>query len=395
MKVLHISRADVGGAGGCALKICEAVGKHCDGFDSQMLVFRRRSKSPAVTQYSPVRYRLERLRLELRLFTRLERDLRRVKRASGAVCTLPVSHFDILSHPLVREADIIHLHWVNDFLDYPSFFAGVDKPVVWTLHDTQLFHGVSHLPSDIASATDLSQRMLALKREAVAQCGNLSAVFLSGEMLAAYGSDPALSHAARYEVNNMVDTARFYPRDNAAQVRRELGIEPGEKMIVFVATDIAEPNKGLHRLLSAVERLGGGVRVVAVGSGRASHPQLITAGPIYDHDRLASIYTAADLYVLASECEAFAQTPAEAMACGLPVVMTPVSGSGSLIRGFNGRVSADFSPESLADSIGAALAMRYDSAAIRADVAHRLSPAAIAARYEAIYRRALTTAAEG
>lgn len=390
-KVVHISRADVGGAGGCALKICAAVDGSLTDVESRMLVFRRRSDSPLVTQYSPFKYRLERLRLELGLRTRDERQLRRIRRETGAVCTLPKTRFDICSHPLVRGADIVHLHWANDFLDYPSFFANVGKPVVWTMHDSQLFHGISHLPHEGVAATELSRRMAELKRSALERCDNLSIVFLSDEMRVSFGSHDIIASARQAVIPNMVDIAVFDRRPDTG-LRRSLGLHADEYVIVFVATDIAEPNKGLDRLLQAV-RLSGlqAVRVVAVGGGadKVRDPLLLTTGPIYDPAVLSQVYSAADLFVLASRHEAFAQTPLEAMACGLPVVMTPVSGSATAVNGLNGVRADDYTPEALAAAIVRARGTRYDAAAIRADVELRFSPASIAGRYGEIYSAAL------
>ena len=40
-------------------------------------------------------------------------------------------------------ADIVHLHWVSQWLDLPSFLAGVPKhiPIVWTIHDMSALAG--------------------------------------------------------------------------------------------------------------------------------------------------------------------------------------------------------------------------------------------------------------
>ena len=41
----------------------------------------------------------------------------------------------------VAEADIIHLHEISHFVDLPSFFREVKKPVVWTFHQMNSFTG--------------------------------------------------------------------------------------------------------------------------------------------------------------------------------------------------------------------------------------------------------------
>jgi hypothetical protein len=57
------------------------------------------------------------------------------------------SGIDISEHPLVQEADIIHLHWINfGFLSLKSLnkLFALNKPIVWTLHDMWAFTGGCH-----------------------------------------------------------------------------------------------------------------------------------------------------------------------------------------------------------------------------------------------------------
>ena len=59
--------------------------------------------------------------------------------------SIPYSEYtSLVDHPLVQEADIIHLHWIAGFVDYPTFFKKVDKPIVWTIHDENPGLGGSH-----------------------------------------------------------------------------------------------------------------------------------------------------------------------------------------------------------------------------------------------------------
>jgi len=54
----------------------------------------------------------------------------------------PFKYKTVIPKPL---PDIIHLHWISGFIDYPSFFKSIPShiPIVWTLHDmntpSQLF----------------------------------------------------------------------------------------------------------------------------------------------------------------------------------------------------------------------------------------------------------------
>ena len=49
----------------------------------------------------------------------------------------PLSHMPVTAEfDILEDCDILHLHWVNEFFDYESFFKRfLHKKFVWTLHD--------------------------------------------------------------------------------------------------------------------------------------------------------------------------------------------------------------------------------------------------------------------
>ena len=54
---------------------------------------------------------------------------------------------DISQLPVIQEADVIHLHWINKgFLSFESLekLFALGKPIVWTLHDMWSFTGGCH-----------------------------------------------------------------------------------------------------------------------------------------------------------------------------------------------------------------------------------------------------------
>ena len=63
--------------------------------------------------------------------------------------SFPCNDFQVEDHPWVQDADILNLHWISDFINYPSFFKSIcNKKVIWTLHDMNPFKGLFHYQED-------------------------------------------------------------------------------------------------------------------------------------------------------------------------------------------------------------------------------------------------------
>ena len=148
-------------------------------------------------------------------------------------------------------------------------------------------------------------------------------------------------------IPNGVDTDRFHPAsdpDTKMQARSALGWTE-EPAIIFAGAII--PRKRPHVL---VEALG-----LLKSSGISA--QLVLAGPVKDEaygaqmrrlaedcgvaaavrwtgfvDDLAPLYRAADIFSLLSSNEGMPNAVLEAMASGLPSVVTPIPGSSDLVR---------------------------------------------------------------
>lgn len=390
MKVLHISTSDSGGAGGCARRINGAL---CDeGVDSRMLVYRKKSKDDRVVRYSRLGYRIERLMKDLGFKTSDMKDISALKAWRPNVYTLPVSKHDLSRHPLVKEADIIHLHWINNFVDYPSFFKNVDKPIIWTLHDENLFHGVAHYDDPAIKNEAIEIKFRKLKEKCLSGLDNLHIVFLTEIMKSQYVDDRIIASASKYVIHNMVDCSKFVPVDKFDS-RKKFSIPSDAKVITFIADNISDKRKGLTNLLEAIKKTGrDDIVVLAVGANRdgTKFERVVQTGRLCSEVELSMAYSAADLFVMPSIAESFGQTPLEAMACGIPVVMTPIGVSDELITKDNGIRCADMSVEALSVAINEALSRNYDPELIRNDVESRFSPHAIASRYIEVYNHALT-----
>lgn len=182
-------------------------------------------------------------------------------------------------------------------------------------------------------------------------------------------------------VGNGVDLARFHPmpRDEA---RRLLDL-PADAPVLISVGGLVE-RKGFHRvieLLPALRARWPGLRYLVVGGPspegdmgpdlrrQVAHLGLQDAvrfvGPVAP-DQLRPLLSAADIFVLATRNEGWANVFLEAMACGLPVVTTDVGGNAEVVcRPELGTVVPFGDAERLLAAIDAALAEPRDAAALR------------------------------
>lgn len=164
-----------------------------------------------------------------------------------------------------------------------------------------------------------------------------------------------------------VDTERFAPAKDRRGVRRMLGL-PEERRILLSVRRLA-PRMGLENLIRAMPQVAarypdvllliGGTgpdrerlekMVAATGTGK----QVRMIGFIPD-ERLAAYYQASDLFVLPTlALEGFGLVTVEALACGTPVVGTPVGATPEILGELEPRlVTEAATPEALAEGIRA------------------------------------------
>jgi D-inositol-3-phosphate glycosyltransferase len=158
----------------------------------------------------------------------------------------------------------------------------------------------------------------------------------------------------------------FQPQEKQA-TRRQLGFDPDDIILLYVGR--FEPLKGIDRLLEAVSHLKDHqrLRLVLVGGDGDEAPEsqflrqkainlgiedkVLFAGRI-EQEYLPPYYSSADVLVISSHYESFGLVGLEALACGRPVVSTPVGAMESLINQSQaGHVVSDTLPRSLAKGI--------------------------------------------
>jgi UDP-glucose:(heptosyl)LPS alpha-1,3-glucosyltransferase len=210
----------------------------------------------------------------------------------------------------------------------------------------ELAHAASRTWADRWLGLDAhKQRVaLAIERRALAP-GRARLVIANSELvrrdvLARFGPPPERVAV----VPNGVDLERFHPRRRAAeglQLRRAAGLSSGELVLLFLGNGYGR--KGLDLLLEAFPALldhepRAHLLVVGGDSASARYARRARALGLRDHARFLGArsdpelcYAAADLYVLPTRYDPFANSTLEALASGLPVVTSTTNGGGELL----------------------------------------------------------------
>jgi glycosyltransferase involved in cell wall biosynthesis len=125
-------------------------------------------------------------------------------------------------------------------------------------------------------------------------------------------------------IPNAVDTKLFSPGDRVA-ARTRLGLDRVARFALFVGR--FEHRKGADLLPEACRRAGFELLV----AGREAPPDAIALGTLAPAE-LRYAYRAADCVVLPSRYEAFGYVTVEGLACGVPVITTPVGWTRDFLR---------------------------------------------------------------
>lgn len=420
MNILHINTENSsGGASLCAKRICCAQCKH--GIDARMLVAQGQEetfifkaipdkKKKDIWYSNPLLGHIKHILMRMPWFWDEEKVRTELKKAQENTIEKPYIHLpysdykDITKHPLFDWADIIHLHWVSGFIDYPSFFKRIKKPIVWTFHDEHPAIGLMHYQSEFSPLPKgykkINNIVIKIKENAIKFAGsNINIVAISEKMQDVCAQSPITKRLPTTLIHNGVDETIFYPHDKQS-ARKHCNIPKDAIVLLFSAYDIWDKRKGLDRVIAALESLSlPNTYLICIGENEGKTApetsfRIIQTGKIDNQDYIAGLYSASDFFIQASYEEAFAQTPLESMACGTPVISTPCSGAPDLIRKFNGVLCSDFNDEGIAKGIKKALAYQsthgYSISDIRNYIVNNYSYDIISKQYIELYNKILS-----
>lgn len=415
MRVLIINTSErTGGAAVAAGRLLEALKNN--GVKAKMLVRDKQTDCPSVVEINRSWLQVWRFVWERVMIWKANR----FRRNNLFAVSIANTGTDITSLPEFQQADIIHLHWINQGMlaltDIRSILK-TGKAVVWTMHDMWPCTGICHHARGCAryeeecrhcpflygggSRKDLSTRVFRKKKK-LYEAAPVTFVACSRWLEEKAKASALLAGHRIVSIPNAINTNLFKPHDKK-EARRRCNLPSEGKLLLFGSVKITDKRKGIDYLIESCRLLAEqhpewkeSLNVVAFGNRseelQGLLPFRVHALPyVKNEHELADIYNAVDLFVTPSLEENLPNMIMEAMACGVPCVGFDTGGIPEMIDHLhNGYVAQYKSAEDFANGIHWVLTEK-DYAELSAQACRKAvasySESAIAQKYINIYNQ--------
>ena len=276
------------------------------------------------------------------------------------------------------DFDIVHLHSLNGDLISIKDIARIQKPVIWTLHDSWPCCGAEHyqnvLENDIRYQEGYTKKNKPASTKGIDLCRKVwlqKKKYLAGKPIVFTAPSvweletckaSMLFSKNRCElIHNFVYTEEFYPKDKFG-LRKNLCIPSGKTILGFGAhygVDNPKSVKGSYYLIEALKRLKNKDDYFLVVFG-PSTPEFTSkldieyfeSKAIYNNQILSCLYNICDCFVNPTVVESFGLTTLEAISCGIPVAAFDATGTKDIIvHKENGYLARPYDIDDLRDGI--------------------------------------------
>lgn len=270
---------------------------------------------------------------------------------------------DITTLPEFIEADVIHLHWINQGMLSLATIRSIvhsGKPIVWTMHDMWPFTGICHYAGECnkfhtqchhcpllykSKEKDLAYRIFQKKKELFDET-QITFVACS-QWLEGIARQSALFKKQKVtNIPNALNTDLFKPYTKQAiqELRNQYHLPPNKRLLLFGSVKVTDKRKGFDYLAEACNILSTQypllkeqIGIVVFGNETDAIKEALPF-PVYSmnyissEQELANVYNAIDLYVTPSLQDNLPNTIAEASACGVPCIGFNVGGIPQMIE---------------------------------------------------------------
>ena len=354
MRILLINYTDVGGGAAIAsIRLVQALNKH--GVYARLGVKEKKSANPYVFELPKKRtlktvkskkyFDFFKEKITEKFYGVIIKTTNYIKHTTNFHSS---TNIDWINN---SDYDIVNLHWINGVICNKDI-AKIQKPIVWTMHDSWPCCGAEHHPNvmddDIrwkegyyrhnkpvtTKGIDLCRKVWEQKKKYL---GKKNIVFTAPSKWEydILKSSDLFSHCECEVIPNIIDHSVFYKRDKIS-ARKMFGIPLDKTVIGFgAAYDIDNPKsmKGSYYLIETLENLKNPEDFFFVIFGPASDKftsritiPFFSSGYISNQSILATIYSLCDVVINPSLIESFGLTCLESICCGVPVVAFEVGG---------------------------------------------------------------------
>jgi len=355
MKILHITAYITGGAGIAVMRLHQALLEQ--GIESEVLCMYALDEN-----LSPGVYRTDQKKPFVdRVFHKLGLDKNtRIKggqKGKYEIFSFPFSHYRLEHDDRVKRADLIHLHWISDFVDVPTFFKAVKKPMVWTAHDLNPILGGFHYEQDVLRNPNFKDAEDLLRRKKQESIRSSGVRFIASSEHTMQKIEQYLPGIQCDLIPCVLDINGFRRIDKTIS-REALNIQGGSLILGTGADDLENYRKGYWLLLEAIGGLEADekklITILTFGTIKANvkvdtkpATDVIRFEPVHDKRFHSLLYSAMDFFINPSLEETFGLTGTEAILCGTPLIASATGGMIDYVeRGVSGYL---FNPGDVAE----------------------------------------------
>lgn len=399
LSIVHINTHDkAGGAAKVAWRLME--NQRAEGHDANMLVGAKMSTSP----YSYT-FPLE-----------IDQSTQAYCRQTGQLFYEYQGSHKLINHPLVRNADVLHLHNLHGGYFNPFSISALShlKPVVWTLHDMQSITGhcahsfdcekwmitcgeCPYLTTEPALHIDTTTQLFQDKKRIYEH--SYLWVVTPSKWLKNKVERSILRNQPVELIYNGIDTNIFRPY-NKKEARKKFHIPEDVLVIGAVGHGGTLENqwKGGKYTQAALEifmaRFPDCIFVNIGANSETRNPRILNVPHISSESELAQAYSTLDIFLYTSIADNCPLVVLEALSCGVPIVTFDTGGIPELVRdGMEGQVSQYKNEQEIVKSLeklaaDAGLRDQYSRNAREIAIAkfdHRI----VFEQYEKLYERCL------
>lgn len=410
MKVVIINRSDIiGGAAIASLRLLHAMLD--SGVEARMLVIdKMQSDDAAVCTVGG----------KLRNKWNFLAERMQVARCNGfkretLFMIDPATHgLDLSQHPLVQDADVIVLAWINQgmlSLKGIGKLAALGKPLVWVMHDMWNCTGICHhayeceafkaecqaCPLLSGRDEDLSTRTQRAKAELYKKYGNIHFVPVSHWLENKCRESSLMNKCDISVIANAFPIEKFTPQ---RLPNSDYGIDPDKKVMVMGAARLDDPVKGFDTLIATTRHIASEMpdltqRLHLLFFGGIKDASLLEQIALpYTHlgtvSDVASVYAHGDVALSTSRYETLPTTLIEGQASGCMPVTFGRGGQADIVEHLHtGYIAVYNDPADMARGIAWAIDAPVTRQQLHEAVERKFAASIIARQYIQLFENLL------